>query len=283
MKKLKKARLSEYEKFFIILNYESKSLGRLSELTGINRDTIYKFYKRWQTSKTIINKKGTGRRPILSEFEKKRIYFFLRSNPLKSMREVIRLLNLNCSIMTLQRCLKKLGFYNVRYRQKPMISDVNIEKRLAFANKYKSWTLRQWKKVLFSDKSSIEIGKTYPRKIWIKKEDRGKSWTFLKKKQTFGKRYLKVWSCFSYEGVGELQFIEGGTWDRYKYKQILSDNLLNEAHRLIGNEFIFQEDNDRVHGSKILRTWKRRNKISLLDWPAQSSGLAPVKIYLLRF
>ena len=71
--------------------------------------------------------------------------------------------------------------------------------------------------------------------------------------------------------------------EQIQVQQILSDNLLNEAHRLIGNEFIFQEDNDRVHGSKILRTWKSRNKISLLDWPAQSSDLAPVKIYLLRF
>ena len=44
MKKSKKARLSEENKIFILLNYESKSLGRLSELTKINRDTIYKFY-----------------------------------------------------------------------------------------------------------------------------------------------------------------------------------------------------------------------------------------------
>jgi len=61
-----KARLSEEEKIFIICNYEGKSLGRISEHIHRSRSTIKSFYKKWQATKTIINKKPTLRNHMLS-------------------------------------------------------------------------------------------------------------------------------------------------------------------------------------------------------------------------
>ena len=170
----------------------------------------------------------------------------------------------------------KLGFKNLTYRHKPILSEVNKLRRLEFARKYKHWIERKWKKVLFSDESSVQIGKHYPRKIWLKPENRWKVGFYLPKKQDYGKKYIKVWSCFCYNGVGKLVFVENG-WNKYEYKKILNENLLNEANRLVGKDFIFQEDGDTVHKSKVLGTWKRKNNINVLEFPASSCDIAPIE------
>ena len=38
---------------------------------------------------------------------------------------------------------------------KPKLSAKNLKDRLAFCNRYKSWTVEQWKKVMFSDESTV--------------------------------------------------------------------------------------------------------------------------------
>jgi hypothetical protein len=213
---------------------------------------------------------------MLSQLQIKRLETFVKNNPLKNLKEIKQKLNFNCHLRTLTKYIKKLGFRNFRYRHKPKISEENKLERVAFARKYSHWSLRQWKKVLFSDESSVELGKIYPRKIWRKPGQALKPGFFLPTKLKFGKKYIKVWSTMSYNGVGKLVFIEN-RWNRYTYRQILSDNLMTEAHRLIGRDFIFQEDGDKVHHANVVQTWKRRNKISLFEWPAQSCDLSPIE------
>jgi hypothetical protein len=175
------------------------------------------------------------------------------------------------------KTVKKLGFKCVRYQRKPKISPLNMTKRVQFARSYVHWTHRQWKKVLFSDETSIEIGKIYPRKIWLKPENQMKPGFFLPKKQTFVKKYVKAWATLSYNGVGRMVFIEPGRWNRHTYKRILDENLLREAHSLIGNDFLFQEDGDKVHKAKVCMTWKRKKKVKLLEWPPESCDLSPIE------
>ena len=272
-----KAMLSEQEKIYILTNYERKTLGKLSEELKRCRSTIYKFYRKWQATKTILNlKHKCGRRKILNTAQEKLIEELANKNPRLELLELKKKLHLNCSVSTISRSLKKLGFKNLRLRHKPIITEIQKVQRLQFARKYSSWTIRKWKKVLFSDESSVQIGKIYPRKIWLKPENRWKPGFYLPKKKEYGKKYIKVWSCFSYNGVGKLQFIESG-WNRHTYKGILNENLKIEAERLIGKDYVFQEDGDKVHKSKVAETWKRKNKIQVLDWPPSSGDLSPIE------
>jgi len=272
-----KARLSEYEKIYIIKFYDLKTLGRLAEELQKPRSTIYFFYRKWLATKTIINQnKKCGRRKLLTNAEINKIKKYVDKNPLSTSREIRNLLKIKCGISTIQRTLKNLGFKNLRYRHKPILSRETKEKRLLFAKKYQNWTVRKWKKVLFTDESSVQVGKVYLRKIWVKPCNRLKPGFYLPKNQDYGKKYVKVWSCFSYKGVGKLHFIEDG-WNRHVYKGILNDRLKIEANRLIGREFTLQEDGDKVHKSKVCQTWKRKNKIQVLDWPPSSCDISPLE------
>jgi len=272
-----KALLSEKEKIFILKNYETKSLGKLSEEMNRSRSTIYFFYKKWLATSSILNRyKNCGRKKFLSTADRNKIEKFVDKNPHTTAMGIRKSLGIKCSDFPIKKCLKKLGFKNLRFRHKPIMSNQTREKRLSFARNHKNWTVRKWNKVLFSDESSVQIGKVYLRKIWVKPENRSKPGFYLPKKQDYGKKYVKVWSCFSSRGIGKLHFIQDG-WNKYVYKSILIDKLKVEGKRLIGNDFIFQQDGDTVHNSKVVATWLRKNQIQLLEWPPSSCDLSPLE------
>jgi transposase len=269
-------KLSEMEKISILKNYDTMSLGRISELLNRSRSTIYFFHKKWIRTQSILNIKHEGKKPKLSQREIKRLEAYVTANPLATLERIKRACALPVHTKTVSRYLKKLGFGNYKYLVKPKISNANKGLRMAFVNGHINWSNRRWRKVLFSDESSVELWKLYQRRVWRKRGEAMKPGCFLPSAQKFGKKYMKVWSCFSYNGVGTIVFVDGRL-NRYKYRDILSNNLVREGRRLIGNDFVFMEDNDTVHKSGIVATWQKRNKINVLKWPAQSSDMNPLE------
>ena len=67
-----------------------------------------------------------------------------------------------------------------------------------------------------------------------------------------------AWGCFSSAGVGDIYIITD-ILTQPKYVRILSAHLIPSASRLIGPDYIFQQDND---------PW---------PWPAQSPDLNPIE------
>ena len=52
------------------------------------------------------------------------------------------------------------------------MNDVNRKKRLDFAEKYKDWSVNQWKKVLWSDETIYTLRSKLPRKNWRLKNEK---------------------------------------------------------------------------------------------------------------
>ena len=58
-----------------------------------------------------------------------------------------------------------------------------------------------------------------------------------------------VWGCMAVSGVGKLVLIDGNM-DRFTYKNIIAQNLpLSKNILRLGDNFIFQHDNDPKHKS----------------------------------
>jgi hypothetical protein len=82
--------------------------------------------------------------------------------------------------------------------------------------------------------------------------------------------------CMASNGVGKLVFVYG-VMDSYKYCRILADNLKSSASNLELKSFIFQQDNDPKHTSKIIKEFLEHSGINLMEWPAHSPDFNPIE------
>ena len=86
-----------------------------------------------------------------------------------------------------------------------------------------------------------------------------------------------VWGCFSYHGIGNLVFIDSHLTGE-KYVNILDNNLLPSARKFgLASSFVFQQDNDPKHTSRVAKAYFDSNKIPVLPWPAMSPDLNPIE------
>jgi len=86
-----------------------------------------------------------------------------------------------------------------------------------------------------------------------------------------------VWGCFSYHGLGNLVFIDEKLTGA-RYVELLKSNLFTSASKLgMENNFVFQQDNDPEHTSKIAQNFFESQRIPVLSWPPQSPDFNPIE------
>ena len=87
----------------------------------------------------------------------------------------------------------------------------------------------------------------------------------------FGGGSVMVWGCFSANGVGGMEIIDG-KMNAAKYTKILSTHLFKSAADLgYGRDFVFQRDK-----AKITMKWLNDNGISVPECPSQPPDLNPI-------
>ena len=79
--------------------------------------------------------------------------------------------NLNVSDQTIRNRLKSNGFNERIARKRHLLSKSHKFKLLSWANEHKNWTIEDWKKVLWSDETKINLfGSDGITRVWRKKE-----------------------------------------------------------------------------------------------------------------
>lgn len=85
-----------------------------------------------------------------------------------------------------------------------------------------------------------------------------------------------VWGCITSEGPGKLQIVEG-TINSDRYIETMKNYMLPSVRDLLGDNFIFQQDNAPCHTSKKSKAWFTKQNLELLEWPARSPDLNPIE------
>jgi hypothetical protein len=68
-------------------------------------------------------------------------------------------INNKVTIRTIQRMFQQIHKRTWKQRKQPKILPLNAQKRLAWALNYENYTLREWRRILWSDECSVERGK----------------------------------------------------------------------------------------------------------------------------
>jgi len=173
--------------------------------------------------------------------------------------------------------LRRNGYNGRVPRRKPFISETNRRKRIDFAKNHLNKDILFWKKVLFTDESKFNIfGCDGKGKVWRKVG------TQLEIKNTVptvkhGGGSVLVWGCMAASGVGNLVFIDQ-IMDRWAYLNILRANLQPSVRILnLGEDWIFQQDQDPKHTAIVTREWLLYNVPKQLFSPPQSPDLNPIE------
>ncbi len=86
-----------------------------------------------------------------------------------------------------------------------------------------------------------------------------------------------IWAAMSSAGVGPLCFLKS-TVNAAIYQEILVHFMLPSADKLYGDaDFIFQQDLAPAHTAKGTKSWFNDHGVTVLDWPANSPDLNPIK------
>jgi len=177
---------------------------------------------------------------------------------------------------TVRRRLVEAGLPARRPRKKPFLTKKQQKARLIWAREHRHWTVEQWDKVTWSDESPFHLFCSNGL-IWVRR----RPWEVyepicLKPTVKFGGGHINVWGIFSSQGVGPLYRING-IMDGKKYREILKNHMAPHVRQLGIKDFIFQQDNDPKHKSKIVQNYLNNQQFQLLSWPSQSPDLNPIE------
>ncbi len=157
---------------------------------------------------------------------------------------------------------------------KPLLKQKHRQKHLTWSKEENNWTVAQWYKVLFSDKSTfcISFGNQGPR-VWRKRGETQNP-CCLKSSVKFPQSEM-IWAAVSSAGVGPLCFLKS-TVNAAIYQDILEHFMLPPADKLYGDaDFIFQQDLAPAQTAKGTKSWFTDHAVTVLDWPANSPDLNP--------
>ena len=116
---------------------------------------------------------------------------------------------INESKDTISRALYHTGYHARSTRIVPLLKSKHVKDRSKFVETYEKKGMQFWKKVIWSDKTKVELfRRNTATSVWRK------NGTAFKKHNTiptvkFGSGSIMIWGCFSSKGTGELQVIHG--------------------------------------------------------------------------
>lgn len=147
------------------------------------------------------------------------------------------------------------------------------QKRLVWAKELKEQTLNQWKSVLWSEDSKFKTFGSIHRVFVRRRKGKQMDTSCLVPTVKHGGGGVMVWGCFSGDTVGDLFQIDG-TLNQHGYHTILQWHAIPSCLCLVEPSFIFQQDNDPKHTSRVCKGGLTKKEVDSelhqMTWPPKS-------------
>lgn len=269
-------KLTDFQKGQIVAYSDCGLSGReISKKIGKAQSSVAKFLKDFKESSNYKRKVGSGRKRKTTIGDDQNIVSVAVSVRTISAKAIKADLRMNVSPQTIRNRLHEAGYYSHFQVRKPFVSAINQQRRLAWAKEHLSWSLLDWKKVLWSDESPFVLRFQYSKRVWRLPNERYSA-SCMTGTVKHDKKIM-VWGCFAAHGVGNLCRIHG-IMDKEKYRQILIRQMIPSSKKLFpGGHYVFQHDNDPKHKAKNILKYLQNKNINNLDWPSQSPDLNPIE------
>lgn len=246
---------------------------------GTIKTTIARSPKRGSTQETLHRSGGPQK---LNENEKSLLFQAIEENPRIKYEGLLALVNYKVCRQTIWRLLQSANHRKWLVLQRPELTAEHARRRLLWANIVQHYDTYKWKRVFWSDESTVERGKGARQE-----------YTFTRPKNQISARDIKgisvhkgikqmFWAAFAGCGrrtgliplFGDPDSPRGGI-NRYVilelYQRVLP-TLLNGV-----DGAIFQQDNAPVHTAQVVRDWLTNQQFEVMAWPPFSPDLNPIE------
>jgi transposase len=148
-------------------------VSAVARLSHLPRSTVDSILKKKRDTGTVETKKRSGRPRKTTNRDLRQIKAALENNCKAKLSEISDVVPTQVSTRTLRKRIHEIGFNNRVAVEKPNVNDVQKEKRINFAQDHLSWTIADWKQVIWSDELLFEIGKNLQVvRVWRTKEQK---------------------------------------------------------------------------------------------------------------
>lgn len=270
---------------FVTLVDERGNLRAVADEMGIKYRTGLNIYRRIKERGHSETASRSGRPRKVDERGERQLARAGAKERRPPFRELGNIMQPRVSPSTVGRILDKVGLHRRVARQKPYISDKNVQKRKDWAEDHKAFRESDWRRVIWTDEVLFKPGERKGR-VWVTRRV-GEEYDPDCVVPTFKGGDLKVmcWGAITWEAKGPLVFLKyeggkGGGINLQKYiDQVLDPYVLMyyTQHELENRWAYFQQDNAPPHVKKETRDWFRDHGITLLDHPPSSPDLNPIE------
>jgi transposase len=248
------------------------NVSTLQKTTGFPRKTLYRWVKQLEQTKDLKQGSRPGRPTHLTPPQRCHLGRIAKLHKLFSSSELTEKLkktypNLNIATRTVRENLQKLDYRVCIPRSVPFLTSKAMNLHVIWA---KAHQRKNWNKVIFSDESSFQMfrnttqvrykcGESIPRRVTVKHPFK-----------------VHVWGAFCAKGiVGFHMFTENMNGELYR--EIVTENLFEQASQVLGRRWTFQQDNDPKHRAKLTMALLQDRCPRVLDWPSSSPDLNPIE------
>ncbi|MBW0592240.1 hypothetical protein O181_131955 [Austropuccinia psidii MF-1] len=255
------------------------SLQKISDLTRIPKTSIQDIVTRFNDRGTVQNLPRPGRKPILNEHDIRQLKRVTQIRRQASLNEIINSITKEVSSRTVQRVLHKEGIFSRIAVIKPHLRPQHFNKQLAVARAHVNWSVEDWKKVIWTDKSSFELlEKPTPTCIWRTQGERY-SFDCQVAQHHSGRQSMMVWAGFCDTKQSAIIIMgpnacqtQGFIDNVYLIGLLPFYNHLQQQQQAPQLQaFMLCEDNTPVHTSLLSHQWKES------QWPSNSPNCNPIK------
>ncbi len=205
-------------------------MAQIINRTGSDRRTIQRVWKKFKKNGSYEDQPRSGRPTKLNDREKRKVAQILRKGEAtnaEAIRKVAKAHHeIDVSRDTIARTLASFGYAARVKCKKPALTVKQKQERLAWAKNHSTWTIEDWRKVVWSDETKFTLanseGKEY---VWVKEQEALKENAVIEKKK-FGGGKVMLWGCMTWEGVGIACKIDS-TLDGELYSEILRGELMD--------------------------------------------------------
>lgn len=128
--------------------------------------TIQTTIATYHSSTTGTSSPRNGRPELLSETDKRYILLQIKRDPFIRTEDICKLLQTSISPRTVARMPKESGYGHWKAQKRLQLTEKAAKLRYEWAYRHRDWTYDQWRRIIWSDECSVELGKG-KRNQWV--------------------------------------------------------------------------------------------------------------------